>query len=97
MTYGEEDNEQPFADKPLSITIYGDQGHTKLYKMGPEEEVKREDKNEEDNKKDNSGEEDSLNENKARGEEASEGNKGENEEDKKMQKFQVRIHSEAYI
>ena len=40
---GEEDT-KPTQEKPLSITIYGDQGHTKLYKIGPDEEVKEEER-----------------------------------------------------
>ena len=36
------------AAAPLSITIYGDQGHTKLYKIGPDEKVKEEEKEKEE-------------------------------------------------
>ena len=62
---GEEDT-KPTQETPLSITIYGDQGHTKLYKIGPDEEVKEEEREEDEEEEGEKEEKKNKNSNKAK-------------------------------
>ena len=84
------EDEQPSGDTPLSITIYGDQGHTKQYKMGPDEEIKEEEKNEEE--KTTEGEEDKEKENNDENNKEQEENSKKDEvaKEKNVHKYEVR-------